>query len=105
MKLLPEHAYKMKSETDLDQVLAPLGDSRVIMIGEASHGTHEYYKIRAEITKRLILDKQLSFVAVEGDWPDVYRINRYVCGMGDIALQEKPWAILSVFLCGCGGTM
>jgi len=83
MKVIPEQAFKMRSETDLDPVLAALGDSRVIMIGEASHGTHEYYKIRAEITKRLILEKQLSFVAVEGDWPDVYRINRYVCGMGE----------------------
>jgi len=83
MKIIPEHAYKMSSESDVDPVLTALGDSRVIMIGEASHGTHEYYKIRAEITKRLILDKQLSFVAVEGDWPDIYRINRFVCGIGE----------------------
>jgi len=50
------------------------------MIGEATHGTHEFYKIRADITKKLIQEKGFSMVTVEGDWPDVYRINRYVCG-------------------------
>lgn len=47
------------------------------MIGEATHGTEEFYHLRAEITKKLIEEKGFSFVAVEGDWPDVYRVNRY----------------------------
>jgi len=50
------------------------------MIGEATHGTQEFYQHRADITKRLIQEQGFTIVAVEGDWPDVYRINRYVCG-------------------------
>lgn len=48
------------------------------MLGEASHGTHEYYKWRSAISKRLVEEKQFSFIAVEGDWPDCYKINRFV---------------------------
>lgn len=46
------------------------------MIGEASHGTEDFYKQRAEITKELILKKGVTFIAVEADWPDAYRLNR-----------------------------
>jgi erythromycin esterase-like protein len=48
------------------------------MVGEASHGTHDFYKQRVEITKELILKKGVTFIAVEADWPDAYRVNRYV---------------------------
>jgi erythromycin esterase-like protein len=58
-------------------ILNAVGDAEVVMIGEATHGTEEFYRLRAEITKRLIEEKGFSFVAVEGDWPDVYRVNRY----------------------------
>jgi erythromycin esterase-like protein len=51
------------------------------LLGEASHGTSEFYTWRAEITKRLITEKGFSFIAVEGDWPDCYRVNRYAKGM------------------------
>ncbi len=64
--------------TDFDPILALVGDARVVLIGEASHGTHEFYRIRAEITKRLIREKGFGSVAVEADWPDAYRVNRYV---------------------------
>jgi erythromycin esterase-like protein len=67
---------------DFDPLLALVGDSRFVLIGEASHGTHEFYRIRAEITKRLIREKGFSAVAVEADWPDAYRVNRYVQGRG-----------------------
>jgi len=50
------------------------------LLGEASHGTHEFYQTRAEITERLITEKGFSAVAVEADWPDAYRVNRYVQG-------------------------
>jgi erythromycin esterase-like protein len=60
-----------------------IGDARFVLIGEASHGTHDFYHERAEITKRLIRDKGFTAVAVEADWPDAYRINRYVRGSGD----------------------
>ncbi len=67
---------------DFDPLLALVGDSRFVLIGEASHGTHEFYRIRAEITKRLIREKGFSAIAVEADWPDAYRVNRYVQGWG-----------------------
>jgi erythromycin esterase-like protein len=67
---------------DFDPVLELVGDARCALIGEASHGTHEFYRIRAEITKRLIREKGFTSVAVEADWPDAYRVNRYVQGRG-----------------------
>jgi erythromycin esterase-like protein len=68
----------MGQATDFDPLLERIGDSRFVLIGEASHGTHEFYRIRAQITKRLIAEKDFSAVAVEADWPDAYRINQYV---------------------------
>jgi erythromycin esterase-like protein len=70
---------------DLDPLLQLIGDARFVLIGEASHGTHEFYSIRAKITKRLIVEKGFNAVAVEADWPDAYRINRYVRGTSDDA--------------------
>jgi erythromycin esterase-like protein len=78
---LREHAHAMVgAPQDFDPLLARVGDARFVLIGEASHGTHEFYRIRAAITKRLILEKGFSAVAVEADWPDAYRVNRYVRG-------------------------
>src|SRR5436309_1198755 len=65
---------------DYDVLLNRIGNSRFVLIGEASHGTHEFYQQRAEITKRLIEEKEFTAVAVEADWPDAYRINRFVRG-------------------------
>src|SRR5690242_18129797 len=77
LKLIPQKCYAvLGQQSDLNPILRAIGDSKVVMIGEASHGTHEFYKARADITKRLIQEKKISFVGVEGDWPDVYRINR-----------------------------
>ncbi len=59
-----------------------IGDARVVLIGESSHGTHEFYAARAEITKWLITEKGFNAVAAEADWPDAYRVNRYVRGLG-----------------------
>jgi erythromycin esterase-like protein len=70
---------------DLDPLLELAGDAHFVLIGEASHGTHEFYSIRAKITKRLIAEKGFNAVAVEADWPDAYRINRYVRGISDDA--------------------
>ena len=66
--------------TDFDAFLTLVGDSRFVLLGEASHGTHEFYKERAQMTKRLITEKGFTAVAVEADWPDAYRVNRYVRG-------------------------
>jgi len=77
---------------DYDSLLDLIGDRRLVLIGEASHGTHEFYRERARITRRLIDDLGFTVVAVEGDWPDAYRVNRYVMGNSpdgdaDAALQ------------------
>jgi erythromycin esterase-like protein len=56
-----------------------------VLLGEASHGTHEFYRERARITRRLITEKGFRAVAVEADWPDAYRVNRYVRGASDEA--------------------
>src|SRR5437868_13058083 len=75
--------------TDYDPLMSLIGDSRFVLLGEASHGTHEFYRERAEITKRLIEEKGFNAVAVEADWPDAYRVNRYVRGEGaDTSAEE-----------------
>ncbi|ORA83697.1 erythromycin esterase family protein [Mycobacterium malmoense] len=60
-----------------------IGDARIVLIGESSHGTHEFYEARAAITKWLIEEKGFCAVAAEADWPDAYRVNRYVRGLGE----------------------
>src|SRR5215213_5477381 len=81
--LVRETATPLANPADLDPLLDRIGDARFVLLGEASHGTHEYYAWRAEISKRLISEKGFSFIAVEGDWPDCYRVNRYVKGFDD----------------------
>jgi erythromycin esterase-like protein len=66
---------------DFAPLLARIGDAEYVLLGEASHGTHEFYRIRAEITKRLIVEQGFNAIAVEADWPDAYRVNRYVRGV------------------------
>ena len=73
------------SRADYDRLLDAIGDCRFVLLGEASHGTHEFYRERAEITKRLITEKGFHAVAVEADWPDAYRVNRFVRGAADDA--------------------
>src|SRR5206468_2811378 len=70
---------------DYDPLLELVGNARFVLLGEASHGTHEFYRTRAEITRRLIEEKGFTAVAVEADWPDAYRVNRFVRGMSDDA--------------------
>lgn len=78
------HAIKEQSlplnDQSLDKILEAIGNARIVMIGEASHGTSEFYTIRAELSKRLIEQKGFKVIAVEGDWPSVQAINRYVKG-------------------------
>nr|WP_221380987.1 erythromycin esterase family protein [Actinoplanes polyasparticus] len=75
-------ARPLVDEGDLDVLLDRVGDARVVMIGEASHGTHEYYVWRSALTRRLIAERGFSFVAVEGDWPDCERVDASVRGGG-----------------------
>jgi erythromycin esterase-like protein len=83
-KTIGDAAHRLTgAPDDFDPVLNLVGNSRFVLIGEASHGTHEFYRIRAEITKRLIRESGFTVVAVEADWPDAYRVNRYVRGTGN----------------------
>src|SRR4051812_41064815 len=77
------------SPRDYDDLLALIGEAHFVLIGEASHGTHEFYRDRAEITRRLIAEKGFQAVAVEADWPDAYRVHRFVSGIaGDTEAVE-----------------
>jgi erythromycin esterase len=67
----------------LDELIEKIGSSQYVLLGEASHGTHEYYTWRTQISKRLIEKSPSSFIAVEGDWPDCYRLNRYIKNYND----------------------
>lgn len=79
--VLRQAAHQLLGEVDdYDPLLQIIGDAHLVLIGEASHGTHEFYRERAQITKRLIQEKGFTAVAVEADWPDAYRVNRYVRG-------------------------
>jgi erythromycin esterase-like protein len=68
---------------DHDALLALIGNARYVLLGEATHGTHEFYAERAAITRRLIEEHAFDAVAIEGDWPDTYRLNRFVRGAND----------------------
>src|SRR5436189_2334134 len=65
---------------DHDGLLDLIGDARFVLLGEATHGTHEFYSERAAITRRLIAEKDFSILAIEADWPDSSRVHRYVRG-------------------------
>jgi erythromycin esterase-like protein len=73
-----EAVWFQDSPEGLTPLVDAIGDARLVLVGEASHGTHEFYKVRAELTKALILRKDFNVVAVEADWPDAYRVNRWV---------------------------
>lgn len=88
-------AQPLADSNDLDPLLDRIADSRFVLIGEASHGTSEFYTWRAELTKRLIADKGFTIVGVEGDWPDCYRVNRYVKGRSDSGVSAE--AVLHAF--------
>jgi erythromycin esterase-like protein len=82
-------ALPLEGPKDLDPLLERIGDARYVLLGEASHGTSEYYRWRTWISQRLIREKGFSFIAVEGDWPDCYRVNRYVKGFPDSGMDAR----------------
>jgi erythromycin esterase-like protein len=75
--------------TDYDPLIGLIGDARFVLLGEASHGTQEFYRERARITQRLIRERGFTTVAVEADWPDAYRVNGYVRGQSQDAGPEE----------------
>lgn len=83
IELLNSSSSPLENSEDLDPLMDYIGNAKYVLLGEASHGTHEYYTWRAKITQRLIQEKGFSFVGVEGDWPDCYRLNRYAKGYLD----------------------
>jgi len=95
MRLPPECSQALLGVGgDYDRLLDAIGDARLVLIGEASHGTHEFYAERARITRRLIEEKGFSAVAAEADWPDAYRVTRWLEGRGE---DRSPEAALSGF--------
>ncbi|MGF2614911.1 erythromycin esterase family protein [Rossellomorea vietnamensis] len=94
---IQKHSTAYKSEQDLDKIIDDIGDSRIVLLGEASHGTSEYYKIRTEISKRLIEEKGFNIIAVEGDWPASQSVNKYIKGFDetvnprDVLQSFKRW--------------
>jgi erythromycin esterase-like protein len=78
-----QHAFPLEHGRDLDPLMEMIGDGRYVLLGEASHGTSEFYLWRMRISRRLISEKGFSFIAVEGDWPDCYQVNRFAKGYGE----------------------
>jgi erythromycin esterase len=76
-------ATPLRDERDLDPLIERIGDARFVLLGEASHGTSEFYAWRSAISRRLIEEEGFSFIAVEGDWPDCYRVDRHIKGRPD----------------------
>jgi erythromycin esterase len=70
IKLLAKVSRPLQGMQSLDALMDRVGDARIVMLGEAPHGTHEFYTWRSGITRRLIKEKGFNFIAVEGDWPD-----------------------------------
>ena len=95
LDLLRKAAHRLSGgKSALDPLIDLAGEASFVLLGEASHGTHEFYSMRAAITERLIQEKGFQAVAVEADWPDAYSVNRYVCGRND---DTTPSQALSVF--------
>jgi erythromycin esterase-like protein len=77
---IKSESIQYKTNDDLQKIIDAIGDRKYVLLGEASHGTSEFYSIRAELTKKLIEQKGFSIIAVEGDWPSCFEVNRYVKG-------------------------
>jgi erythromycin esterase-like protein len=82
-------AHAVTDPSHLDPLLERIGDARFVLIGEASHGTGDFYRWRAELTKRLIPERGFGFVAVEGDWPDCFDVNCWVKGHDEEATEAR----------------
>jgi len=90
LEIVREFALPLSgAKGDYNPLLDLIGDARFVLLGEASHGTHEFYKARAEITKRLITEKGFTVVAWEADWPDALRVNRYIRGGSEDATAKE----------------
>jgi erythromycin esterase len=80
VNVIQQSSLPLPGKAALQPLFDKIGNARIVMLGEATHGTHEYYTWRAYISQKLIEEKGFSCIAVEGDWPDAYRVNRFVKG-------------------------
>ena len=96
-------ASPLEDATDLDPLLDRVGHARFALLGEASHGTHEFYAWRSTITRRLVTEKEFAFVAVEGDWPDCYRVSRSVTGEPGAPEDPEAFPVLRALRRGPAG--
>lgn len=94
-QMIARNSVRLEEPDDLDELMEAIGDARYVLLGEASHGTHDYYTWRSHISKRLIEEKGFSFIAAEGDWPDCYRLNRYVKNYPDAG--QSAYEVLHAF--------
>jgi erythromycin esterase len=90
--------YRLEHDDDLDVLVNAIGNAKIVLLGESTHGTHEYYTWRTAITKRLIEGQGFNFIAVEGDWDDSYKINQFIRGpehprddVVDVLKQYDRW--------------
>lgn len=81
--VIREAARPIAADADYDPLLRMAGEAQCVLIGEASHGTHEFYETRAKLTRRLIQEKGFRAVALEADWPDSFRVHRFVTCRGE----------------------
>ncbi|HSP20956.1 MAG TPA: erythromycin esterase family protein [Planococcus sp. (in: firmicutes)] len=89
------HAQPFRSVEDLAPILEAIGDAKFVLLGEATHGTSEFYTWRAALTKKLIQEKGFSLIAIEGDWPSAQRVNRYIKNFSEE--EKQPREVLQVF--------
>jgi erythromycin esterase-like protein len=85
-------ARPIHGDDELDQLLDLIGHARIVLLGEATHGTHEFYDLRATLTRKLIAERGYQGVAIEGDWPDALRVDRFVRHHGDDDTAEDALA-------------
>jgi len=78
--IVAQAAHRITTTADYDRLIELVGASQFVLIGEASHGTHDFYATRAELTRRLIAEKGFRILALEADWPDMLRVHRHVTG-------------------------
>ena len=95
---IQKYALPYKTTGDLTPILDAIGDAKIVLLGEASHGTSEFYTVRAELSKRMIEEKGFTLIAVEGDWPSTQHINRFIKGyteeqtnVKDVLKAFKRW--------------
>ncbi|HYD95472.1 MAG TPA: erythromycin esterase family protein [Noviherbaspirillum sp.] len=89
IEALRQDARVLQTERQYDDIIEQIGDASLVLLGEATHGTREFYRIRAEISKRLILEKGFNAIAVEADWPDALQVNRFIAPSKNAASADQ----------------